>query len=255
MIVTRFSQLTQVYAGLGPGDVFIGQVPQSCLKTAILVDLTQRGVRLLPSATAQTLSVSKCAQAYLLRPWMVPHTRVITRRKQLLDAVGEYRRQGIATAVTKQEHQHCGHGVRKWSDLEMLYNCMSLDDRHYPFILQPFYAVAADVRIIVVGEYWEAYARCNSEGFRKNLAAGGSSRPHTIEEVQRVFCTEIMARGQMPYAHIDLMVTAEGSFYLSEMNLNSGVHGARISRVALDRLKQSHLERLAAEASGPSPAV
>jgi glutathione synthase/RimK-type ligase-like ATP-grasp enzyme len=245
MIVNRFSQLTQVFDDLGPGDLFIGQVPSSYLRSAIFIDLVARGVRLLPSAGAQTLSASKSAQAFVLKKWMASDTRVIYRRKALLDAVAAYERSGITSAVTKAEHQHCGHGVRKWDQLETLYNCLSLDDRHYPFVLQPFLDVETDLRVIVVGDFWEAYARCNPHGFRMNLAAGGQSRPYTLSDSQKALCLEIMTRAQMPFAHIDLLITRDGATYLSEVSLNGGLHGATISGAELAQLKQAHLSWLA----------
>jgi hypothetical protein len=49
----------------------------------------------------------------------------------------------------------------------------------------------------------------------------------------------------MPHAHLDLMVTPDGSVYLSEIRLNGGIHGARISRQQLEKKKRSHLMALA----------
>jgi glutathione synthase/RimK-type ligase-like ATP-grasp enzyme len=247
MIVTRYSHLVQLYHDLGPGDAFVGLIPATPLRAALLTDLAARGVRLLPSATAQMLSASKTMQAFVLGPWMMPHTQVITRRKALLDALAGYSQNGIAAAVTKAEHQHCGHGVHRWNDLETLYNCMSLDDSHYPFVLQPFMAVTADVRAIMVGDYCEAYARHNPHGFRMNLAAGGSSRPHTLDGAQEALCRRVMARGRMPYAHLDLIITDTGATYLSEISLNGGLHGADIAKSELDRLKHALLLRMTEE--------
>ncbi|MBI5063245.1 MAG: hypothetical protein HZB87_07235 [Desulfatitalea sp.] len=247
MIVTRYSHLAKSYHELGPGDVFVGLIPASPLRAALLTDLAARGVHLLPSATAQMLSASKAMQAFVLGPWMMPHTRVITRRKGLLDALTEYSCLGITAAVTKAEHQHCGYGVRRWNDLETLYNCLSLNEDHYPFVLQPFMEVAADVRVILVGDYCEAYARHNPHGFRMNLAAGGSSQPYALQAAQHALCRRVMARGQMPYAHIDVIVTHAGDLYLSEISLNGGVHGARIAREELDRLKHERLMELVEE--------
>jgi glutathione synthase/RimK-type ligase-like ATP-grasp enzyme len=244
MIITRYSHLTQVYRELGPGDVFIGQIPRSHLKPVLLTDLAARGVHLLPSATAQMLSASKTAQAFVLKPWMLPHTRVITRRKDLLDAVADYHRHGIAAVVSKQEHMHCGHGVRKWGDLDTLYSCLSLDERHYPFVLQPFREIAADVRVVIVGDYREAYARTNPDGFRMNLSAGGSSHPYPLDEHLTQLCRTVMARAQMPYSHIDLLLTGQGDVYLSEISLNGGMHGARASQDELAKMKQAHLMAL-----------
>lgn len=247
MIVTRYSHLMQCYAELGPGDMFIGRIPRSHLKSILLVDLAARGVRLLPSATAQLLSASKTAQAFVLQQWMVPHTRVIVRRKDLLDALGDYRRHGVAAAVSKQEQLHCGHGVRKWNDLDILYSCLSLDERQFPFVLQPFRSVLADVRIIVVGDYWEAYARTNVEGFRMNLSAGGRTRPYVLSEDQTVLCRRVMARAQMPFAHIDLLITEEDDTCLSEISLSGGAHGAQVSQNELTKMKQQRLMALAQE--------
>ncbi len=250
MIVTRYSHLAQIYHQLASGDAYVGLVPPSPLRAGVLTDLTARGVRLFPSATAQMLSASKAMQAFVLGPWMLPHTRVINRRKQLLDGLNDYGRLGIKAAVTKAEDQHCGHGVRRWNDLEMLYNCLSLDDGHYPFVLQPFVSVAADLRAIVVGDYFEAYARCNPHGFRMNLAAGGSSQPCELQEAQLALCRRVMARGQMPYAHIDLIITEDEAVYLSEISLNGGLHGARIAKEELDQMKHARLMMMAEEESG-----
>ena len=129
MIITRFSDLIRQYHHLSAGDVFIGQVPSSFLKSGLLGDLTDRGIALLPAMTAQLLNASKVAQAFVLNPWMVPHTVAITRRKALLDAVTSYTRSGIHTVITKADGLHCGCGVRKWDNLETLYSCLAFDER------------------------------------------------------------------------------------------------------------------------------
>jgi glutathione synthase/RimK-type ligase-like ATP-grasp enzyme len=245
MLIRRFTHLVQVYHDLGPQDLFVGQIPSSFLKAAMLTDLAARGVGLLPSASAQVLNSSKTAQAFVLGPWMAPHTQVISRRKELLDAMGYLRQRQIDCVVTKHDHLHCGHGVRKWDHLETLYNCMSLDERHFPFVMQPFQAVEIDLRVILVGDYTEAYARYNPAGFRMNLAAGGHSCPHELTAEQVEICRRIMDRAQMPYAHIDLLITREGNLYLSEISLNGGLRGAQVDRGRLERMKRAHLEALA----------
>lgn len=245
MIIRRFSQLLQAYHTLGAGDAYIGQVPFSHLRAAMLIDLESRGVRLLPTATAHMLNASKAAQAFVLLPWMLPNTFVISRRKELLDAVSQYQRQGICSAVTKSDRLHCGHGVRRWSDLEVLYNCTCMEKDVYPFVLQPYIEAFTDVRVILVGEFCEAYRRINPHGFRMNLAAGGQSKPFALSADQQVICRRILERSRMPYAHIDLMITPDGCCYLSEIRLNGGIHGARISRGSLEAIKDKYLDKLA----------
>jgi glutathione synthase/RimK-type ligase-like ATP-grasp enzyme len=250
MMYNRFSDLIRHYHRLDAGDVFVGQVPSSHLKPVLLADLTARGVQLIPTPLAQLLNQSKTAQAMVLNPWMLPHTLAISRRKELVDALGLYQKQGIAVAVTKSEGLHCGHGVRRWPDLETLYSCVGLDKGAYPFVLQPFMGEFIDVRVILVGAFCEAYARRNPSNFRQNLSGGGDSRPYSLDTEQLEFCRTILERSHMPFAHIDVMIFTDNAIYLSEIRLNGGVKGALVTREALDRLKQEQLDLLAQRATG-----
>jgi ribosomal protein S6--L-glutamate ligase len=47
--------------------------------------------------------------------------------------------------------------------------------------MQPFLENYIDVRIIVAGDYIEAYTRYNPNNFRMNIAAGGSSSPYSLD--------------------------------------------------------------------------
>jgi ribosomal protein S6--L-glutamate ligase len=245
MIYTRYSKFIQAYHSLEDGDVYLGNVPSSHLKAAILADLTARGVRLIPSAVAQMINASKVAQAFILNPWMVPLTTAVVRRKQLLDAITAFDRENIETVITKADRLHCGHGIRKWDSLETMYACLGLDDAALPFVLQPFVEQFVDLRVIVVDDFCEAYVRTNPHNFRRNLSTGGQSQPHPLTAQQTDLCRKLMRRVQMPYAHIDLMLAPDGSTYLSEIRLSGGIQGARISRAALERKKQRLLMTLA----------
>ncbi len=245
MIVRGHRQLQEHFDNLGPGDVVIGQVGGKYLREAMLIDLMQRGVTCLPAPPAQILNRSKVAQARVLRAWMPPATRIIARRTDLLNAVSEYQRQKIDAAVTKHDHRHCGAGVLRWESLELLYNQVSLLDTAYPFVLQPFMQDFQDVRVLIVGNYHEAYKRCNPHSFRHNLAQGGQSKPFALDDKTLALCRAVMQRGRFPYAHLDLMHFENGSCYLSEIALNGGIKGSRIQRKALDQKKKALLEALA----------
>ena len=247
MLYTRFSQLIQAYHSLENGDVYVGQVPSSHLKPIILADLAARGVRLIPGAVAQLLNASKVAQAYVLQPWMHTLTAAIVRRKQLLDTMTRYNQANVEKVVTKADRLHCGHGIRLWENLEMMYACLGLDESAFPFVLQPFVRDFKDLRVIIVGDFCEAYMRSNPHNFRMNLSAGGHSDPYELTEEHYDLCKDIMQRAQMPHAHIDLMVTPDGSTYLSEIRLNGGLHGAQIKRKQLEKKKQLQLLALAAQ--------
>lgn len=247
MIVRSAGELEQRFEELGPGDIVLGPLPARYLRGALAADLLERGVRCLPSVLCQLLSRSKCAQTIIFRRWMAPHTLVVSRRAELMDAVTYCGRHGIEAVVSKQEGMHCGHGIRRWESAEALYNAMAFTPDAFPFVLQPFMASISDVRVIVVGDYVEAYIRANDHNFRANLAAGGASRPLAMDAAAERFCRKVMQRGRFPYAHIDLHLTAEGRFWLSEIALEGGIAAARIGRDELKRRKQEILEQLATQ--------
>jgi glutathione synthase/RimK-type ligase-like ATP-grasp enzyme len=185
-----------------------------------------------------------------LSNWMVPHTTVITRRQGLLQVVNRYHSHGIKAVVTKQDQMHCGHGLRRWSELEILYNCLGFCPDAYPFVLQPYVENCRDVRVIVVGSYVEAYLRSNPHNFRQNLAAGGFSSAYAVDAELEGFCRAVMARGKFPYAHLDVLFTDDGCCWLSEISLEAGIKGAEISRKQLAQKKQQVLDELLAQPKG-----
>lgn len=248
MIVRGTRQLGEHFHTLKRGDVFIGPLVFKHLKSNLLIDLLERGIICLPSVLAQVLSGSKTTQAYVLKEFMLPHTRVIRRRHDLIQAMADYTRSGIGPTVTKADHLHCGHGIRRWDHIEMLYNVSGFDPDAYPFVLQPFVSEPfTDVRIILAAGYVEAYRRINPLNFRKNLSLGAESKSFRPSTRQLSFCRRVMERGRFPYAHLDLMVFADGSCFLSEIALDGGIKGATISRSELKRLKEQQLEDMAAE--------
>jgi len=246
MVITGSRELKARYEELRPGDVFIGILSFKHLDKAVLFDLQARGIRCIPSPLAQVLNASKCAQAFVLRKWMLPLTRVVARRVDLIEAVGVYNRRGVGPVVTKQDRLHCGHGIRRWDHVEAVYSCLGLSEASYPMVLQPYVEDFTDVRVIIVGDYLEAYGRHNPFNFRANLSTGGQRRDCRLTDAQQSFCREAMARGQFPYAHLDLMGLDDGSCYLSEIALSGGTRGAAIGRRELDERKKAVLESLAA---------
>jgi ribosomal protein S6--L-glutamate ligase len=247
MIVKRSRELKALYHELGGGDVFIGNLSLKYLKQTMLIDMLERGIRCLPSALAQILNSSKVAQAFVLKDWMLPHTRVIPRRSDLIEALNAYSQDGIGPVVTKQDDMHCGHGIRRWETMETLYSFVALDPAAYPFVLQPFQEHFTDIRIIIVEDYVEAYTRHNPHNFRVNITQGGTSAVYDLDTHQEAFCRAIMQRGKFPYAHLDLMVLGNDQCYLSEIALNGGIKGAQINREELDQKKMALLEKLASK--------
>ena len=245
MIIRSAGDLKKQYQDLRSGDTFLGILTYRHIKTSILIDLLERGISCVPSPLSQVLNHSKATQAVILKEWMLPHTQVITRRADFIDTMNTYTRLGIAPVVSKEDHRHCGHGIRKWDTIEILYNFLAFSDASYPFVIQPFLENFTDVRVIIAGDYTEAYVRHNPNNFRMNIAMGGMNYPHEMSADLLGFCRRIMERGKFPYAHLDIHITDEGTFYLSEIALNGGTKGAKIRQGELNQKKNELLERLA----------
>ena len=94
-----------------------------------------------------------------------------------------------------------------------------------------------------MGDYIETYERSNPHNFRNNLHCGGEPIPCELSTDQLGLCRSIMQRGEFPYAHLDLMVTATGVSYFTEVNLRGGLRGARISSTQYqERIEAIHAE-------------
>lgn len=195
----------------------------------ILVDLLQRKVRLIPSATAQLASRSKAHQARIFSPFMVPHTVVIYDTNNLLKATTSFQQKGIREVVVKQNRKNGGMGIHLYQSIEDVYNHAAFGNLCFPFVLQPYVADFRDIRVLVIGDYAEAYQRNNPWNFRHNLHCGGQSCPIDMDERSLSFCRKVMERGDFPYAHIDLMETPDKNLHLTEINLSGGLRGAQIS--------------------------
>jgi len=247
LIITTSKELMDRYDELSRGDIFAGKPTAGRLNQFLLIDLLERGVVCVPSPLSQIVGGSKIVQTLLLNRWMLPNTLLISRRKNLMDAIGLYNRESNGPVVTKEDRMHCGHGIRKWDSIETLYSFVSMSESSYPFILQPYVKQFTDLRVIIAGDYIEAYARDNPDNFRMNMAAGGSSWPVDLSTDKEKFCRSVMERGKFPYAHIDIMVAPDGKYYLSEIALNGGIKGARIGRAELEQRKQEITDRLVRE--------
>lgn len=249
-IITDNTSLYTDYQNLKAGDVFVGSVRLRPGEEYVLLDLAERGVQIIPPALAQMASRSKTFQVRLFHPHMVPHTLAIYTRHDLLGAVTLYQKNSIQQVVTKHDRRNAGLGIHLWSSAEEVYTQASFGVIPFPFVLQPFQADCRDIRVVLLGDYMEAYWRYNPFNFRNNLHHGGKSSPCDLSAEQLMLCSQVMRRGLFPYAHIDIMVTADNS-YLAEINLHGGLKGARIRRddyrTKIEAIHESWLKKMGQE--------
>ncbi|QJA06109.1 hypothetical protein FVE67_04550 [Thermosulfurimonas marina] len=223
------------FQDLEAGDLLLVPLSLKRGEEGLFLDLAARGVEAFPSLLSQALSRSKCLQAAVLKEFMPPHTLVVYDRHDLLRAVALYERLGIEEVVTKEDRANCGLGIHLWSRVEEVYNHAGGGPLAYPFVLQPRFRKLRDIRVILLGDYEEAYLRENPYGFRNNLYFGAEARPYELSEAERDFCLRALARGRFPYAHLDLIYTETGGPYLSEINLRGGLKGARVDRKTYEK--------------------
>lgn len=194
----------------------------------LLVDLLERGVTLIPSASSQLASRSKAHQARIFIDFMLPHTRVAYDANGLLETISRYNSADITEVVVKRDRKNGGIGIHRFRTIEEVYNHAAFGSLEYPIVVQPLIEHFRDIRVIVLGTYIEAYERVNHTNFRHNLHCGGSAASCELSEELLQFCRKVMERGKFPYAHIDLMQTPAGAIYLTEINLRGGLSGAKI---------------------------
>ncbi len=223
------SELNTFYHDLQSGDIINCRIKLKPQEEHLLLDLVERGIVLHPSATAQLASRSKVFQSLIFKDFLVPHTVPVYDRHVLMETISCYNRNMVTKTVLKTERKNCGMGIHLFNSPEDVFNMVELGNIGYPFVLQPFLENCTDMRVIVIGDYIEAYSRKNRCNFRNNLHCGSSSTPCSLDRQQLNICHRVMKRGKFPYAHIDLVITPDESSYLLEINLRGGLKGASIT--------------------------
>ncbi len=227
-VINSYQKLLKHFSLLKRGDLIFTRIPVRNDNFHLILDLEIRGVLSFPSFLSQILSVSKIAQAEILRSFMPPYTYVIKNQSTLLSIFQNpppYKR-----FVTKRDQANCGLGIKIWRDLEEVFNWAGTPGLEFPFVLQPFFEDWRDLRIIYLGNlYREAYERRNKKNFRQNLFFGGEAFSYKLSKREIEFCEQILNRGLFPYAHLDLAYIEGEGPYLSEINLKGGIKGAQIN--------------------------
>ncbi|MCL7488018.1 MAG: hypothetical protein M8357_07590 [Desulfobulbaceae bacterium] len=240
-IVKDNATLADQYENLSAGDIFVGRVRLRPGEEHVLLDLLARQVTLVPSAVSQLCCRSKVFQARILGRYMVPGTAVVYDRHDILALVNDYGQRGVGKVVCKLDRANAGQGILLFNSVEEVYTCGVLETLRFPFVVQPFVQNGRDVRVVLLGERVDAYARHNSDNFRHNLHCGGDSSPYEPAADQMQLCREAMSRGGFPYAHIDLLLDPDGNTWLSEINLRGGMRGSTMSQQDyLEAVEQVH---------------
>jgi glutathione synthase/RimK-type ligase-like ATP-grasp enzyme len=240
LIIRSLTELRRRSPELAAHDLVLGPLAVKPGEETILIDLRERDVVFFPPLLAQLVARTKTAQAQVLGDYMLPGTFVVHSLPDLAARLGDARLSG--PVVSKRDRAHLGLGVGFWPSLEALYSLAGLTPLPFPLVVQPFLAEARDLRVVVVGEYTEAYERFNTQGFRKNLFQGGANRPVPPSPELLSCCRRVMARGKFPYAVLDLLISPQEEAFLSEINFHAGLKGSSLGQAEFRRRVQSLLE-------------
>jgi glutathione synthase/RimK-type ligase-like ATP-grasp enzyme len=240
IVVRSLTELRRRYPELAAGDLVLGPVAVKPGEEIKLIDLQDRQVVFFPPLLAQMVVRLKTSQAQVLRDYMLPGTFVAHKIADLSARLGDARLSG--PVVTKRDRAHLGMGVSSWPSLEALHSLASLQPLPFPLVVQPFLAGARDFRVVIVGEYTEAYERYNPQGFRKNLFQGGAFRPVDVTQEVLAFCRRAMTRGKFPYAILDVLISPQREAYLSEINFHAGLKGSQVGQAEYRRRVKAVLE-------------
>jgi ribosomal protein S6--L-glutamate ligase len=225
-VITTNDELFECYNELQAGDIVTCRLRLKYGEEHLLLDLLERNIQLIPSATSQLASRSKTFQARLLGALMIPHTVVIYDIHGLLETVSLYGKFGIAKVVLKHDRKNAGLGIHLFRDIEDVYTQAANNVLPFPFVLQPYVKNSRDIRVIIIDDFVEAYERNNPDNFRNNLHCGGEASPFILSKNQLEICRTAMSRGKYPYAHLDLMLSEKNETFLAEINLRGGMRGA-----------------------------
>jgi ribosomal protein S6--L-glutamate ligase len=238
--IRSITELRRRYAELAAGDLVLGPLAVKPGEEIILLDLHDRGVAFFPPLLAQAVVRAKSAQARVLCGYMLPGTFVAHDLPDLAAHLNDAHMSG--PVVSKRDRVHLGLGVSLWPNLETLHSLAVVQPLPFPLVVQPFLAGARDFRVVVVGEYSEAYERLNPEGFRKNLFHGGTFAPMEAGPELLSFCRRAMARGKFPYAVLDVLISPAGEMFLSEINFHAGLKGSQLGQAEYRRRVDALLE-------------
>ncbi len=228
MIIRSTGELRKRFQELRTGDVFVGNLALRPGEEFKAIDLLHRGILVFPSLQSQFLSRSKVFQAEVLGPFMLKHTFVAYKNRDLVRCLPDYA--GYGQIVCKRDRKHLGLGISRWNCLEDLQSLAAMEALPYPLVIQPFLRDARDIRVLIIDDYSEAYEKTNHYSFRKNLAYGGKSKAIEISSKLDTFCKKVMARGDFPYAVLDILMDRSDNCYLSEINLSAGLTGSSIGQ-------------------------
>ena len=234
----------------GCDAVIVRGIPRGSLEQVIFrVDalhvLDERGVMCVNGPRALERTIDKfLASALLARAGLpTPRTIACERRDDALEAFDELG----GDVIVKPLFGAMGAGMTRVDDPDVAYrvvHALRLERAVY-YLQEALPHAGRDVRALVVGERVVAAIERSGEGWRTNLARGGSARPVQLGAEQERLAGLAAAALGVDYAGVDLLRVPDGRDYVLEVNGIPGWQGVeRATGVDVAAALAEHLETL-----------
>ena len=222
-----------------------GSLEQVVFRVDALHALAAGGVRAVNSAHAVERTVDKfLASALLARAGLpTPRTIACERPADALEALAELG----GDVIVKPLFGSMGVGMVRVDDhdvAERVFRALELERAVY-YLQEALPHAGRDVRALVVGERVVAAIERSGDGWRTNLARGGSARPVQLDAEQERLAGLAAAALGADYAGVDLLRVPDGRDYVLEVNGIPGWQGVeRATGVDVAAALAEHLETL-----------
>ncbi len=223
-----------------------GSLEQIIFRVDALHRLEDRGVRVMNSPRAIERTVDKFWTSALLEQCGIPTPETIVCER--IDEAFEAFR-ALGDVVVKPLFGSMGLGMVRVSDEEMAFRVFrTIEQIRGVFYLQK--AIdheGRDIRVFVVGGRVLGAIERRADGWRTNLARGGSARSLPLPADWAALAVRAAAAVGAEYAGVDLLPSRQGEMYVLEVNGIPGWQGLQ-EATGLDVAGAvvEHLVRLAA---------
>jgi RimK family alpha-L-glutamate ligase len=220
-----------------------GSLEQVVYRVDVLHALTAAGVRAVNSAVAIERTVDKFLASTLLARAGLPTPRTVVCERSA-DAMEAFDELG-GDVIVKPLFGSMGFGMVRVDDRDVaqrVFRALELERAVY-YLQETLPHAGRDVRALVVGDRVVAAIERTGEGWRTNLARGGSARPVRLDAGQERLCVPAASAVGADYAGVDLLRAPDGRDYVVEVNGIPGWQGVeRATGVDVAAALTAHLE-------------
>ncbi len=200
-----------------------GSLEQIIFRVDALHRLEDRGVRVMNSPRAIERTVDKFWTSALLEQCGIPTPETLVC-ETAEEAFAGFR--ALGDVIVKPLFGSMGLGMVRVSDEEMAYRVFRTIEqiRGVYYLQRTVEHDGRDIRAFVVGGRVLGAIERHSEGWRTNLARGGTARPVRLTEAWNSLAVRAAAAVGAEYAGVDLLPARDGAVHVLEVN---GIPGWR----------------------------